>query len=323
MIDAWKDTGHVVTSEMEGRKSEGLLTECAWRMGVAGALETSSKELYDGLKGSEYELSMEEITNYGFWHLTKKIVREIMPVGRDLDIEPLIIFSGHSQGGARSNLVSMWLEKEDGKKYKSIALSPIGVQCFSRKYANMGHKSANLLDDVDPYIFHDQITSYLHPLDIYSGIDFNPGKVCQSGNTLFGTDRPGGKDLEGHFAKMVGYSGTLLNLDIFNAVPSGHFQQARYWVHSITFLNILFADEEFLTEDGAIDGGCVNAEIIPEADPEGKCPTGKSTEPMCNVLLGGAVFVFVLFLTLMCCVCCFCAKVGPFKKKGETKVVPG
>jgi hypothetical protein len=35
-----------------------------------------------------------------------------------------------------------------------------------------------MLDDVDPYVFHPQITEYVDVYDVYGHLDFDPGYVC-------------------------------------------------------------------------------------------------------------------------------------------------
>ena len=39
-----------------------------------------------------------------------------------------------------------------------------------------------LLEDLDPYVPHPQITSYINPLDMFGGWDYQPGKVSRNGS---------------------------------------------------------------------------------------------------------------------------------------------
>lgn len=110
----------------------------------------------------------------------------------------------------------------------------------------------------------------------------------------------------------MGYSGALLYVDMFTQTPSRIFGQTRFWTHSISWMNVLFSETEFLDEDGETDGGCVWAEIVPESDPDNMCPEGDS-DMACNALYIGlplAIFlVVIIFPTLCCCYffhcCCF------------------
>jgi hypothetical protein len=308
--DAWEESGFVYTADMKKREGNDLQSRCAMRAGTTVFTRIHDQDLANSVDG----VSASDIKKYGYWPITKLMVRQVLAADRDLDAEPTIYISGHSQGGARASLVSMWLEKEDGKKYKTYSLSPLGVQCFSRQLAFLPGSSSgsNYLDDVNPYIFHDQITSYLHPYDVYALTDYQPGKVCKFGSTLLSTDRQGGSDLVGWFKKIVGYSGAVLYVDMFQTKPSYYFGITRYWTHSISWMAVLFGEDEFLKEDGTTDGGCVDAVIVPKDDPDGMCPTG-ADDDACNALyfgLGLGLFVVLIVIPLIllmyfCHCCCF------------------
>jgi hypothetical protein len=45
-----------------------------------------------------------------------------------IPIYTMLLVTGHSQGGAFANLVSMWLEKEDGFQYETITFGATGGQ---------------------------------------------------------------------------------------------------------------------------------------------------------------------------------------------------
>jgi hypothetical protein len=303
IINAWVDAGQNVTSEMEDREDDGFLEECSLRAGATYLSYTGSLKLSMAVD----DVSYEDIRKHGYWPLTKMMVRTLLPVDRDVTKDPTIYITGHSQGGSRASLVSMWLEKEDGEKYKTYSLSPIGVQCFSRQLSYLPGSSsgADYLNDVDPYIFHDQITSYKHPLDVFAMIDLQPGRVCHYGTTLLSTSRPGGSDLMSYFKRIVGYTGPqiyigytgpMLDVNPFNEEPFKNFAVTRYWTHSNIWMNILFAQSEFLKEDGTTDGGCWDAEIVPVDDPENICPSGNSNTSCNGLFLGMGVFAFICIL---------------------------
>jgi len=268
-------------------------------------------------------VSASDIKKYGYWPITKMMVRALLPADRDQDAEPNIFISGHSQGGARASLVSMWLEKEDGKKYKTYSLSPLGVQCISRQLAFLpgSTNGADYLDDVDPYVFHDQITSYLHPFDVYALTDYQPGKVCKYGSSRLNTDEQGGADLQSFFERIVGYSGPVLYNNIFQQAPSMNFGLTRYWTHSISWMNVLFSQDEFLTEEGVTDGGCVDAVVVSKEDPDNMCPEGDS-DAKCDALYFGlalGVFLVVICIpVLIICYCCHCCCFKRDPKDGKT-----
>eukprot|EP00520_Triparma_pacifica_P003589 CAMPEP_0118650154 /NCGR_PEP_ID=MMETSP0785-20121206/10094_1 /TAXON_ID=91992 /ORGANISM="Bolidomonas pacifica, Strain CCMP 1866" /LENGTH=508 /DNA_ID=CAMNT_0006542507 /DNA_START=84 /DNA_END=1606 /DNA_ORIENTATION=- len=315
--DSWTEyLGKELTAEQKARSGGDLQSRCALRAGTTLFTQMHNGDLANSISG----VSKEDIKKWGYWPITKKMVRELLPADRDLASEPNIYLSGHSQGGARSSLVSMWLEKADGKKYKTYSISPIGVQCFSRRLSFLPGSSdgQNYLADVDPYVSHDQITSILHPLDYYALTDYQPGKVCHLGSSLLGTSQKGGADLEYYIDKTVGYTGPELMVDMFQTEPSKAFGMTRYWTHSITLTNILMSNLTFLDEDGVTDGGCYMEDIVPIDDPNSKCPKGKS-DASCNALfLGVGVAIFTVIVVIPSILVCFCTHTCCFKKDPET-----
>ena len=89
------------------------------------------------------------------------------------------MITGHGHGGTRAALVSMYFEKKLGRYYEAVTFGAPGALCWAR---NLDH-GGNLLDDVDPFIMHSQITDYVHPLDITGHLDYDPGNMCLVGTT--------------------------------------------------------------------------------------------------------------------------------------------
>jgi len=87
-----------------------------------------------------YNVDKESLMENGFWPLAKSLVRQWLPEGRDLNSEKTTFFTGHSQGGLYAQLVSMWLEKIDGKSYETVSFGAPGVQCAVRYAMNMDTK---------------------------------------------------------------------------------------------------------------------------------------------------------------------------------------
>ena len=141
-----QDIGGEITDTMRKRWGNDLKERCALRAGTTLYTTLHNSDLANSVDG----VSVGEIKKYGYWPITKKVMRGLLPADRDLDAEPTIYLTGHSQGGARASLVSMWLEKEDGIAYKTYALSPVGCQCFSRRLSFLPGSShnQNYLDDV-------------------------------------------------------------------------------------------------------------------------------------------------------------------------------
>merc|ERR1719424_1389785 len=88
------------------------------------------KRIVEAMEGSGEDIKRGRLMTEGYWPLTQRIVRDVLPKNRDDDKQ--IIFAGHSQGGFRAAMASMWLEKFDGTIYPVYSLAGTGTQCVSR-----------------------------------------------------------------------------------------------------------------------------------------------------------------------------------------------
>lgn len=122
--DSYTDMGYELTSEQEARSGGDVQSRCALRAGTAVFTQMHNTDLANSADG----VSKNDINKWGYWPITKMMVRQVLPADRDQGAEGDIYITGHSQGGARASLVSMWLEKEDGSKYRTYAMSPVGVR---------------------------------------------------------------------------------------------------------------------------------------------------------------------------------------------------
>ena len=73
-----------------------------------------------------------------------------------------MVLTGHSQGGTRAQLASMYLQKEYGIQVPTVSFAATGAACMARQLFDT---SGNLLQDVNPFAAHDQIVEYVRPLD--------------------------------------------------------------------------------------------------------------------------------------------------------------
>ncbi|GMH89151.1 hypothetical protein TrVE_jg11726 [Triparma verrucosa] len=309
--DSYTDMGYELTDEQKARSGGDVQSRCALRAGTTVFTQLHNTDLANNADG----ITKEDIKRYGYWPITKMMVRQVLPTSRSISSEGPTYITGHSQGGARASLVSMWLEKEDNVKYRTYAMSPVGVSCFSRKLSFLpgSTEGENLLHDVDPTYIHDQIVSYYHPFDFYALMDYQVGTVCKYGTSRLHTDLEGGSDLMHWVDKTVGYTGPELMVDMFQTIPADVFGKTRFWTHSILWMNIIFENATILLPDGTTDGGCSNEVLIPEGDPDKLCPEGDS-DATCNALfLGVGVFLFALIVAVPLC-CCACTHTCCFKR---------
>eukprot|EP00397_Hematodinium_sp_SG-2012_P000106 GEMP01000106.1.p1 GENE.GEMP01000106.1~~GEMP01000106.1.p1 ORF type:complete len:3173 (-),score=710.97 GEMP01000106.1:454-9972(-) len=208
----------------------------------------------------------------GYWSTVKAMVREWMPAGRDIANEKTTIFTGHSQGGKYAQMVSMWLEKIDGKLYDAYSFNAPGVQCAVR-YDNIIDYS----DDMDVTISHSQIWQYVHVLDPIGNLDFTAGKVCKYGTTDLQTSP---ETQTQHFCgRIIGYPGSKF---VFTSEVWKIFQQCLYFTHTVDSASAWLRMDSVLATNGDTDGGCSDSIIVPQ-DPASFCPpcaSNRCSDPM-------------------------------------------
>jgi len=220
-----------------------------------------------------YNVDKESLMENGFWPLAKSLVRQWLPEGRDLNSEKTTFFTGHSQGGLYAQLVSMWLEKIDGKSYETVSFGAPGVQCAVRYAMNM-----DISADVDVTVIHSQITQYVHVLDPFGSIDFTAGKVCKFGSSevVAENDVNGGDSAAKMFcSQIIGHAGVKYVNGLQKSEVANAYAQCLYYVNSIDAISYWLANDTILQVNGDTDGGCVDATLVP-ADPAGLCPACSS-----------------------------------------------
>ena len=63
----------------------------------------------------------------------------------------------------------------------------------------------NMLDDVEPRVFHPQIREYVDVYDVFGHFDYDPGYVCS-----YGTSDAATRPVRKYFEAIVGYVGAVL-----------------------------------------------------------------------------------------------------------------
>jgi len=176
------------------------------------------------------------------------------------------MLTGYSAGGTRASLLSMYFEKKFGKSYETISFVAPGPLCFARHMAT----GANLLEDVDPYIMHQQITEYVNPLDFYGNFDYDAGNVCLVGTTNLECSAAA-KDCEHIYGRTATTNMIADGLykDIMRKRKRCSYQ-THYWLGG---MDKILLNDSFLHVDGTTDGGCSMRSAIPSSDPHGLCPT--------------------------------------------------
>eukprot|EP00392_Amoebophrya_sp_AT5.2_P014123 g14261.t1 len=203
----------------------------------------------------------------GYWPLTKQLVDAILPTvaGKNLYL------TGHSQGGGRAQLVSMWLEKQKGMTVPTYTFDGVGVQCAVR-YALPAAYAA----DVDVTVLHPQITQYVHALDAYGQMDFQGGRVCKYGTGEL-RDRTTYSAARDFCERSVGWAGARLLVGPLFEEEEKNFAMCRYFTHWSTSVVFYLEQDAVLLADGTTDGGCANETLVPSGDPENLCPPCRTT----------------------------------------------
>ncbi|KAL3937908.1 MAG: hypothetical protein SGBAC_007073 [Bacillariaceae sp.] len=338
MKEAWvEDAGLEWTKEMQDRSEnhDDTWQKVALRAHQRFSEEKFPKELEDilALNASLEEslgkeaidhngLTLEDARETGYWKLTKHIVDQVY--AEALARNQTLILTGHSQGGTRAQLSSMYLQKELGVQIPTVSFAATGAACMARLLFDT---SANLLQDVDPFSGHDQIVEYVHPLDVWGnsmlGEDGTRTCYISSKPTLKITEANGtveGNRIDSAYeycSHVYGWPGPLLLANEHSPIADEEmrrdFQRCRYFTHNSVaiFLKLSYS----LLENGATAisntttgtvGGCVEAKIIPRADPGGVCPTGNLTireKEAFGLLL--AVFLVTIFLSICLCYKCW------------------
>lgn len=210
----------------------------------------------------EKGLDANKVGKTGYWEFSKAIADSVRS---SLGENETLTISGHSQGGARAALISMYLEKKYGEKHDTVTFAATGGSCFSR---DLAYTSGNMLDDVDPYVSHDQVTEYVHPLDVYGYLDYDVGDVCVYGTQGLAESRAKKycEPVFGHQAADLMVAGSVPGSDEL----SEKFARCRYFTHAWYAMNVDLMDDNVLLEDGKTDGGCKAQEAIPKDD--SRCP---------------------------------------------------
>mmetsp|Transcript_57431 Transcript_57431/g.117561 ORF Transcript_57431/g.117561 Transcript_57431/m.117561 type:complete len:541 (-) Transcript_57431:47-1669(-) len=308
MKDAWiNDAGLEWDETLEKRSkhssfiAKNMIRAQYW-FGSTSFPSDASKatERIDGLT-----LWPDDVKKWGYWPITKFLVdqvyKEVQEAGGTLT------FSGHSQGGTRAHLASMYLRKTWGVSVPAISFGATGAQCFPRQ---LGTKS-NLLHDVNPGELHPQVVDYAHPLDTYgNALGLEVGRVCYYHNA---TSLVGSAALR-HCTKVWGYPGpTLMYVaDGFQQLLTAgerqikrDFEVCRYLTHTMEGILLQLQQPGVLRDDGNTSGaGCGVARIATTEDAEGLCPVGY-TDADFWTFVAVLVLIPIVLCNLCCCCCCF------------------
>lgn len=347
MKDAWVNDANLTwTAEMEARSSGAR--DVAARLAIRASelhligrdstlkerifgKESFSKELSDAVSNDKNlsdaigGLTDSEAKARGYWKLTKHLVDDVVD---NLSLNRTLVLTGHSQGGTRAQFASMYLRKKTGISHPAITFAATGSSCAARMLYNSEN---GILDDVDPFVPHPDMTDYVHPLDPWGhtmlGLD-NGGKVCFWGTSaLKRAEEEGPEATDGAYkycSRVYGYSAPAIILArVGMSLPLGggnvhdaerlnkDFRRCRYFTHMAETTLLTLQADGILDDNGIPDGGCRDLPTVPKDDPAGLCPTGFMASDEKEVAVGAAIVVviaLILFVSGLCCCCGACQR---------------
>jgi hypothetical protein len=215
-----------------------------------------------------------------------------------------IMISGHSQGGTRAQLMSMYLRKSRGWSVETVSMSATGAKCMASLVMN---DDANYLDDVEPDIDHPQITDYAHVFDPWGNMlgEDAGGWQCNYGSTDLLESRA-----YKYCERIFGLAGpTLIAADGGVLIPGGaddtsslDFRLCRLFTHIIETVVTDLERPGVILADGNTDIGCVKQF---ERTNLPTCPVGTPDVDVVALGIGAVVGI-----TLVVCCGSFCLYQG-------------
>ncbi|CAD7942668.1 unnamed protein product [Amoebophrya sp. A120] len=269
-MQMWQDAGLSITSEMLARAEVDDVVDRAKFLGMSSLIAASDDYNWVTSLG----LERADLIQQGYWPLTKAVVRAVLPAGRNTAGEATnsIYITGHSQGGGRAAMASIWLENTDGTAYPTYLFAGVGTQCAVRYSTAPAYSQ-----DIDVTRNYAHIKQYVNVLDGIGYIDFsNAGTICRFGSTDLATHL--GSPTKEFCGKTIGVAGSTWTLP--SNAESADMYRCRYFVHATPGIQSYLLNDTVLAADGSTDGGCAaNTYTVPAGDPNAICPPCR--QPRC------------------------------------------
>jgi hypothetical protein len=236
-------------------------------------------------------LDEKEAFRRGYWQITKHLADSFADAHRNN--RETIMISGHSQGGTRAQLMSMYLRKSRGWSVETVSVSGTGAKCMASLVMN---DDANYLDDVEPDIEHPQITDYAHVFDPWANVlgEDVGGWQCNYGSTGLLESRA-----YKYCERIFGLAGpTLIVADGGVLIPGGaddssslDFRRCRLFTHIIETVVTDLERPGVILDNGDTDIGCVNQF---ERANLPTCPVGTLDEDVVALGIGAVVGITIV-----------------------------
>jgi len=269
---------------------------------------------------TDYHLESVEYYKTGYWGVTKQLVDKSyseLNMNRNNDYtRSALILTGHSQGGTRAALASMYMKKKKNLDITTVTFGSTGPQCMAR----LLHSNYDMLDDVDPYVNHPQITEYVHYLDPWGqALGRENGNVCLYGKIGLETSEakkgcervwgtPGVKLWFNEGADKISWKkNNAQNKELYD-----DFSYCRYRTHWMDAMLLDLQRDGVLDTNGVSDGGCALAAVADKDDTTNMCSLEDS--PCVKHIIAFSFFMFGLVACLtLCCFMCWRPLCCPYR----------
>lgn len=224
------------------------------------------------------DIDKDILKNQGYFAIARIMVDSIVP---ELESQNKTIhITGHSQGGATAELVSMYLYTQSGAKYETIIFAGVGSRCIAHKFADEVEIKYDLTD-------YPWITSYTDPYDFVGAIGYTPGKIC------FVTPPSDAVEL---CRPVVGLGVELM-------VSGDVWRNCRVVTHSIYHYYAALMRDDVINENGTTALGCHEPSF--DECPSYSHPSGYGGFIFFNVILLVIVLVLLILVIFVCCRLCY------------------
>ena len=246
-------------------------------------------------------LTEDEARKQGYWEVTKQIIETLHTEIMGGDSSKNLLITGHSQGGGRAQLHRMYLQKKHNMRPPVVTFGAVGPACFSRKLDGPGR--TNMLDDVDPTVFYEDMTDYQHFLDPWgSALGQDVGTSCHLGKSNNSVELFKKTNAYKYCKEIIGYSGAKLIVGIYvdkKEPMKDYFSMCKFLTHTQVAIMMSLGDD-ILNEDGT-------TAFCSKYEPNNlTCPT--QSEFIAGLLVGTFVLVMLLVCLVIVCISCLLSK---------------
>jgi hypothetical protein len=250
---------------------------------------------------TKIKLTEDEATKQGYWEVTKQIIETLRTEIMGGDSSKNLLITGHSQGGGRAQLHRMYLQKRHNEKPPVVTFGAVGPACFPRKLDGPGR--TDLLDDLDPTMFYEDVTDYQHFLDPWgSALGQDVGTSCNVGKANNSVEVFKKTNAYKYCKEVIGYTGPKLIVGIYvnkKQPLKDYFSMCKFLTHTQVAIMMSLGDD-MLNEDGT-------TAFCKKYEPDKLvCPA--QSEFIAGMLVATFILIMVLVFLIVLLICCLLSR---------------